>query len=191
MQNIIKRLDKLATTSKYVKLYKNFDRNIIFENMLKIPGEIDNPYIDFLTITNGASILDYCFIGFKNTSLAIDLCANVTDLWKVDSFLSNRFWGCICDSIGNSFGYVDKQNQFGGHYFGYHSMNDLRHIYLVASSFSIFMDKFLSQIEATVSKNKNAISFDNNDWFMERDALFKQDEEIEIFLKNKKNTKYP
>jgi hypothetical protein len=190
MQGIINRLDKLATISKYVRLYKNFDKIIIFKNMGKISGEVDRPYIDFLIMTNGASVLDYCFMGFKNKSLGLNLDENISELRAMDYFLSDCFWGCISDSIGNSFGYVDKKNKLGGHYFGYHSMSNLGHIHLVASSFSIFMDKFLSQIEAAVSKNKDAIGLDNNDWFMEKDALFKQDDEIADFLKDKQDTEY-
>jgi flagellar biosynthesis chaperone FliJ len=52
------------------------------------------------------------------------------------------------------------------------------------------MDKFLSQIEATISKNKEALGLDSNDWFMKRDALFEQDEEIALFLKDKQSTEY-
>ena len=190
MKDIINRLEKLTTISKHITLYRNFDKNIIFRNMGKITGEIDRPYIDFLTITNGASILDYCFMGFKNRSLGLNLYENNRELWLLDNLLTFKFWGCVSDSIGNSFGYLDRKNKSGGHYYGFYSINNPNHVYLVASSFSIFMNKFLSQIEETILENKEAIGLKNNTWFMDRNKLLEQDEEMTDFLKNKQETEY-
>jgi hypothetical protein len=191
MQSIINRLDNLATISEYVRLYKDFDRIITFKSIGKIPGAVDPSYVNFLTITNGASVLDNGFLGFKNRSIYIDLDKNITDLWRMDPLLTFRFWGCMSDTIGNSFGYINKKNKLGGYYFGHYSMHDFGRVNLVASSFSIFMDKFLSQVEATVSKDKEATDLDSdNDWFMKRDILVENDSEIADFLKDKQNTEY-
>ena len=62
MNVIINHIEKLSKTSKYIKLYRNFDTKVILRNMGKITGEVDKQYIRFLMETNGASILDYCFL---------------------------------------------------------------------------------------------------------------------------------
>ena len=191
MQDILNRLKKLSAISAYVQLYENFDKNIVLKHIGKVTGEIDRPYIDFLMLTNGASVLDYCFFGMKNRNLGANLYDNVTELWKIDNLLTFRFWGCIGDSIGNSFGYLDKKNDSGEHYFGYHSLNSPGKVYLVASSFFVFMEKFLSQIELTVAKSKAAIGLDGNDWFMDKAKLIECDKEMEIYLKDSTGTEYP
>lgn len=190
MQNIIDRIQKLAKLSPHINLYKNFGKEIILKHMGKITGEIDNEYIEFLKISNGASILDYCFLGLKNNALGINLYENNRELWKIDCNLTFKFWGCIGDSTGNSFGYLDKKDESGNHYFGYYSINEQAKIYLVASSFSIFMDKFLTEIERTLKTNPKAIGLDNNDWFMERTRLLENDDEMVNFIKNKETTEY-
>jgi hypothetical protein len=158
--------------------------------MGKITGEIDNQYIEFLKITNGASILDYCFLGLKNNQLGINLYENHRELWMTDYNLSQKYWACIGDSAGNTFGYLDKKNEFGDHYFGYYSIYESRKIYLVASSFKIFMDKFLTQIENILKIDPNAIALDNNNWFLEKTELIKNDIEMQKFLDNAKSTIY-
>ncbi|MCL1916781.1 MAG: SMI1/KNR4 family protein [Peptococcaceae bacterium] len=190
MKDILDRLKKLSAISAYVQLYEDFDNSVVLKHMGKITGEIDRPYIDFLMLTNGASVLDYCFFGFKNKNLGGNLYDNVTDLWRDDNLLTFRFWSCIGDSIGNSFGYLDKKNTSGGHYFGYHSLYSPGKVYLVSSSFSVFMEKFLSQIELAVAKNKNAIGLEGNDWFMDRARLIEHDKEMEAFLQDTKGTEY-
>lgn len=190
MQNILNRIEKLESNSPYIKLYKDFGKDIILRNMGKITGEIDTQYIDFLKETNGASILDYCFLGLKNNKLGANLYENHRELWLSNNILTLKFWACIRDSAGNTFGYLDKKNETGDHYFGYYSTNDSDDVYLVASSFKIFMDKFLTQIEKVLKINPNAIALENYDWFMNKDQLITNDLEMQVFLDSSENTKY-
>ena len=81
MKAIIDRIEKLSKLSQYVKLYKNYDAKIILRNMGKITGEVDKQYISFLMETNGASIMDYCFLGIKNNNLGMNVYDNMIDLW--------------------------------------------------------------------------------------------------------------
>ncbi|GIQ57485.1 hypothetical protein Flavo103_06210 [Flavobacterium collinsii] len=190
MKNILDRIEKLESHNPHIKLYKDFGKDIILKHMGKIIGEIDNQYINFLKFTNGASILDYCFLGLKNNKLGINLYENHAELWLMNYNLSQKYWGCIIDSTGNTFGYLDQRNESGDHYFGYYSIHESEKIYLVASSFKIFMNKFLMQIEETLKNNPEAISLINNNWFTEKMHLIKDDIEMEIFLDSSKSTIY-
>ena len=59
----------------------------------------------------------------------------------------------------------------GNHYIGYYSTSEPEHVFLVASSFKIFMNKFLKQLESTLTVNNEAIYIDNNDWFLNPEKL--------------------
>ena len=74
------------------------------------------------------------------------------ELWQVDNLLTFRFWGVIGTSCGENFGYLDKIDSDGNHFIGYYNTNEPEQVYLVASSFDIFMSKFLKQIENNLMK---------------------------------------
>ena len=59
MDAIVTYIEKLAQISPYIKLYRDFNSNVILRNIGKITGEVDKQYVEFLLKTNGASILDY------------------------------------------------------------------------------------------------------------------------------------
>ncbi|MFK2002928.1 SMI1/KNR4 family protein [Bacteroides fragilis] len=190
MNVIINHIEKLSKTSKYIKLYRNFDTKVILRNMGKITGEVDKQYIRFLMETNGASILDYCFLGMKNNQLGINVYDNIRELWQVDNLLTFRFWGVIGTSCGENFGYLDKIDSDGNHFIGYYNTNEPEQVYLVASSFDVFMSKFLKQIENTLKLDENAICIANNDWFLNKEKLIVDDEEMNQYLQNHKTSKY-
>jgi hypothetical protein len=158
--------------------------------MGKITGEIDKQYISFLMETNGASILDYCFLGMKNNQLGINVYDNIRELWQVDNLLTFRFWGIIGTSCGENFGYLDKIDSDGNHFIGYYNTNEPEQVYLVASSFKIFMSKFLKQVELTLEIDKNAIYVANNDWFLNQEKLIIDDNEMDQYLQNHETSKY-
>ena len=60
----------------------------------------------------------------------------------------------------------------------------------LASSFDIFMSKFLKQIENTLKLDENAICIANNDWFLNKEKLIVDDEEMNQYLQNHKTSKY-
>lgn len=189
MDAIIAYIEKLAKISPYIKLYRNFDSNVILRNIGKITGEVDTEYVDFLLKTNGASILDYCFLGLKNRNLGANVYDNMRELWQFDCLLTFRFWGIVGTSCGEHFGYLDKKDSSGNHYIGYYSANEPEHVYLVASSFNIFVDKFLKQVEATLTIDKNAIYIDN-DWFINPQKLIIDDIEMAQCLQSQETSEY-
>jgi len=190
MKDIIDYIEKLSKISNYIKLYKNFDNKVILKNFGKITGEVDKQYIDFLMNTNGASILDYCFLGMKNNELGVNVYENIRELWQADNLLTFRFWGIVGTSGGENFGYLDKKDSVGNHFIGYYSNEKPEHVYLVASSFKIFMNKFLKQIELTLTIDRGAICLLNNDWFINSEELIIDDSEMTQYLLNQATSEY-
>ena len=186
----IAHIEELSKLSPYIKLYRNFDPKIILKHIGKITGEIDRQYVDFLLKTNGASILDYCFLGLKNHNLGMNIYDNMSELWFLDCSLAMRFWGICGTSSGENFGYLDKVDSSGNHYIGYYSTNEPEHVYLVASSFKIFMNKFLQQVESTLTIDKKAIYIDNNDWFLNPQKLIINDIEMDQYLQSQGTSEY-
>ena len=92
MDAIITYIEKLAQISPYIKLYRDFNSYVILRNIGKITGEVDKQYVEFLLKTNGASILDYCFLGLKNHTLGVNVYDNMRELWQSDCLLTFRLW---------------------------------------------------------------------------------------------------
>ena len=189
MENLIDRIKRI--NSKYISLYTNLDKILVMRNVNKIPGVIDSEYYEFLKETNGASILDYCFFGLKNNKLGSNVYNAITDLWLCDNLLTLRFWGVAATSTGEYFGYLNKENDSGSHFIGFYESNEPGKVYLVASSFSIFLGKFLTQIEFAISQNANALGLNNNDWFLDLNSLVKNDPEMHKYILEKRgNAEY-
>ena len=190
MNTIIEYIERLSNISKNIRLYQTLDTKIILKNIGKITGEVDKQYIEFLMNTNGASILDYCFLGIKNNSLGVNVYDNMRELWSMDNLLTFRFWGIAGTSSGESFGYLDEIDNAGNHFIGYYTTKEPEQVYLVASSFKIFMIKFLRQIELALEIDQNAIYTTNNNWFLDQEKLVIGDDEMAQYLQNKKTSKY-
>ena len=191
MNEIIDTIKKLSYRTKYIKLYQNYDIKIIMKNIGKITVEVDKEYTEFLKYTNGASILDYCFLGLKNRELGVNLYENITELWQMDNMLTFKFWGIAGTSGGENFGYLDLKNKEGNHFIGYYSPDNLEQVYLAASSFKIFMKKCLKQIEITLELDKEAIYTVDNNWFMDINKLIENDNELKQYITDHDNsTKY-
>ncbi|PHM37014.1 SMI1/KNR4 family protein [Xenorhabdus innexi] len=191
MHESIEKIEILKGKSKHIKTYPNFDKSIILKNMGKIPGEVDKEHLEFLMLTNGVSILDYCFPGLKNNQLGVNVYELMMELWQKDNLLTLRFWGIAGTSTSEYFGYLDKKNDTGGHYIGYYSSNEPEKVHLVSSSFSIFMYKFLFQINRVIENNINALGIDDNSWFLDIKNLIKLDVEMERYISSvNNNTEY-
>ena len=112
IDKIIERIKRI--NSRYITLYPLNDNKTIMKHIGKIPGEIDAEYLEFLKITNGASILDYCFFGLKNSKLGINVYNLMMDLWYGDNLLASIFWGVTGTSTGEYFGYLNKKMSMVG-----------------------------------------------------------------------------
>ncbi|HRD59657.1 MAG TPA: hypothetical protein PL137_02030, partial [Nocardioides sp.] len=189
--DLIARLERLARASRYVTLYPDFGRTLVLKHIGKVIGAVDRPYVEFLMRTNGASVLDHCFLGLKNPALGANLYDHMRELWQVDNMLAVRFWGCVGDSTGDVFGYVAQTNSSGGRFWGHYSLDVPGRVDLVASSFAIFMDKFLSEIERALAADPGALGLTSHGWFLQRDRLVEGDAELARYLQGRESTEYP
>lgn len=147
MKSIISQIENLSNDTTKVRLYKNNNPLVIFKNAGKVPGGLDKEYMLFLTETNGASIFDYCFLGFKNKSLGLNLYENVMDFWQADNSLAVKFWAFAGTSFGEAFGYLDLKNNKGSHFIGRYDINQPGKVIIIASSFTLFMIDFINRIK--------------------------------------------
>lgn len=184
MKDIIDNIKRLSQLSNYISLYINFDTKTIMKNIGKITGEIDKEYVEFLRNTNGLTILDYCFFGLKNNKLGVNVYENIRDLWQDDNLLTFKFWGISATSTGENFGYLDKKDKNGNHFIGYYSSENPENVYLVSSSFKIFITKFLNQVELAIEQDKNAIYLLDNNWFLNPEKLIENDTEMADYINN-------
>lgn len=177
---------KLETLSPAITLYRNFGENFISHYINRISGDIDSPYVGFLKFTNGASILDYCFFGIKNKKLGDkSIYDEILNLWLCDNSLVFRFWAFACIEGNEFYGYINHKNERGSHYIGFYNASQPEDIYIISSSFEIFMNSFLELVSEELQINKDAICIDN-DLFIDPDInkLKVKDPELYQYIKN-------
>ncbi len=187
MKTIINHLEYLSTLTQEIKLYKEFGPKLILHHCGKIVEEIDNQYIEFLKNTNGAYILGYTFLGIKNRALSENVYDFMRTLYDDNFILCSQFWGVARTKNGLIFGYLKIKDKNGNHYIGYYDPMKLDEVYIISSSFNIFINKFLDSIENELTINPN-IKYLNANWFFNPDIkkLSLTDSELYEFI-NKNN----
>lgn len=187
LELIIKKINQLTTKSKYIKLYEENPLKIL-RGQGKIIGDIDELHLNFLKKTNGLSLLDVCFLGFKNTRL---YPANIYDemsyLWSKDCTTTLVFWCIAGNSVGEYFGYISKRNHNREHYIAYYNENKPGNIKIVSSNFNIFIYKLLLNVEEEITRDPNILEIENY-FFDSKERLVQYDPELSDYvLKNGNN----
>lgn len=107
--------DYMDCLQKLFALKASYPHDIILypqdiKNLMKLPGRIpgnfDSQLLDFLKLTNGASILDYCFYGFKNNKLKIGFDENLMNKWVTFGHIAGSVIPFMSNSSGVNFGYL-------------------------------------------------------------------------------------
>jgi len=151
MENIIQKLISLSNSSKQVVLYQS-DVKTIMKGIGKIMGKFDTELLEFLIFTNVASIFDYCFMGFKNTKLRVDIDKNALETWAANNRVVGHFMPFMITSTGDNFGYLmDIVDDKGRHPVAYYSNEHTDDIVVIGSSFKAFMKTFLTDVEDTLN----------------------------------------
>ena len=152
LSRIMELAEALAEESDQVELYPQYGRLVILRNIGKIIGACDRQYVDFLCLSNGMRAFDHEFYGFKSQELRPYLHDHMLSLWAWDSMLAGSFWGFASSSSGLRWGYLAKVDSAGNHYIGAYDRARRREVFLIASSFNVFMWKFLSGLQAALRK---------------------------------------
>ncbi|WP_343531981.1 hypothetical protein [Pedobacter sp.] len=157
-----KKLDELAHKyPKDVVLYQQ-DLKTLMKLPGRIPGEFDLQLLDFLKITNGASILDYRFYGFKNILFTPSFDQNLKDKWYEWQHIAGVIVPFMGSSTNIGFGYLKEVTFKGGHPIVYFSEFP-EDTSVVASGFDVFFNDFLYNVEASLAFGNN-IEIDLDDW---------------------------
>lgn len=187
MENIIKHLDKLSTSSNKVKLYKEFGPNVILHHCGKIVEEVDKQYIEFLKITNGAYILGWVFLGLKNRELSENVYDFMRNLYDDNYILCSQFWGFARNEKGQVIGYLKIKDARNNHFIGYYDPITPEEIFIISSSFNIFIEKFLVVAENALTSNEK-ISYLKEDFLLNSNDLIVGDLELQDYMSKHGNS---
>ena len=169
--------EALAEESGQVELYPQYGRLVILRNIGKILGACDRQYVDFLCLSNGMRAFGHEFYGFKSRELRPYLHDHMLSLWAWDFMLSSSFWGFASSSSGLKWGYLAKVDSAGNHYIGAYDPARRREVFLIASSFNIFLWKFLSGLQTALRKGEEPPRFEPS-WFREEGEAYVHDAEL-------------
>ena len=186
MEKIISKLKELSSRSNQIVLYNPNVVNVM-KGIGRVIGKFDSQLLEFLKYTNGASVFDYCFMGFKNPRLGVDIDKFSKELWMCNNRLAGQFIPFMSTSSGDNFGYlVDVFNKGGDHPIVYYSDSADDSLYFVGSCFSKFMNTFLEDVEYTLSKHhgKFMLGIDIEYWPVVKDHWIKNDDELRALLDN-------
>jgi hypothetical protein len=183
VKTILKKLDELSEKNSQIVLYKKFDIKNTMRGIGKIPGKFDADLLEFLKYTNGASIFDYCFLGFKNARLGVDIDNFMLEFWPANDLLAARFLSFMITSTNDTFGYlIDLVDQNGKHPVCYYSSDEPGKIYIIGSSFERFMNTFISDVQRTLENNKGQflLAVDEENWPLNVDHWKRNDEGLKV-----------
>jgi len=178
MKSVNEKLEILSKKSEQIVLYKNFEIKDLMKGVGKVPGIFDKDLLEFLKFTNGASIFDYCFLGFKNSKLGTGIDKLIPDLWESNPMLSSRFIPFMITSTSDVFGYLNNFSDGSrGHLIAYYNENYEDRLYVIGSSFEHFMSTFLIDVEKTLesSSEKFIYGIDDDDWPINIEHWMKND----------------
>lgn len=187
MKVLVDRLALLAERHPKIKLYRGQGAMVVLKNMGKVTGGLDRQYQAFLTETNGASVLDYCFLGFKNPELGLNLYDNIMEMWALDSLLAMKFWAFAGTSTGESFGYLARKNAHGSHFIGLYRESQPETVTVIASSFEYFLAAFIDKVETLLATGADTYWLPDDAWAVPNPA----DTELASYLDANGASHYP
>jgi hypothetical protein len=142
-----------------IKLYPPASREQIEQTEQKLGlrlAELDPAWVEFLSMTNGASILDYCLVGAMSSQIASIAEINI-ELWSINK--GNRIEGNFVTFLGSSsptdigFMKIDRRKCVA-----LLSTPMETAVLPIASSFDAFMDSFIADFEEVASSWKRTQS---------------------------------
>lgn len=182
MKDIVSSIENLSTDPEKIKLFRSYGTMVVLKNMGKVTGGLDKEYMSFLMETNGASILDYCFLGFKNRELGLNLYENIMDFWQADNSLAMKFWAFAGTSAGDAFGYLDLKNKKGSHFIAYYTPDQPEQVTVISSCFELFMRKFIAEIQILIQASDDSFWIEDNAWMTSQGGSLVDDVELQEFI---------
>ena len=151
--NNIEKVKILSEKHKEIVLYPDVKTKVLFSGIGRVPGTFNKELIEFLKFTNGASIMDYCMLGFKNRQLGTDIDKFVLELWGSNDCLTGKVVGFMINSTGDTFGYLigsEFETLSFKNPIVYNNEQAPNELYVIGTSFNKFMNTFLNDVEQTI-----------------------------------------
>jgi hypothetical protein len=131
-----------------VKLYQPASREHIKQTEKRLGlrlAELDPAWVEFLSMTNGASIMDYCLVGAMSSQIASIAEVNL-ELWSISrgKWINGNFVIFLGSSIPSDIGFTKSGRK---RCVAFLSTPMETSVLPIASSFDTFMDKFLDDVE--------------------------------------------
>lgn len=165
-----------------ITLYQNVNLKTLYKGIGRVIGNFNKELLEVLKITNGASILDYCLLGFKNSQLGTDIDKFTMELWHSNDLLAGKMIPFMIDSSGGTFGYLInefiKPSQSAP--IIYYSDLNPEYVYVIGSSFMSFFTSFLEDVKYTINNNKDGllVSIEIEDWPLDISHWIKNDSNL-------------
>ena len=173
-KNVMSDLRELECQHDLVRLYSPADTRQIYRSAGRLPGAMDHDLLAFFRESNGASILDYCFLGCKNPRIP-DIRANMMQLWGQNDWLAGEIVPFVTTSAGEVFGYLYDQVFFGGHPVVYMSHCMSQSALLISSSVGSFFAGFVKDVSLVLSRNPDAVQVDIRGWPLDLKSWINRD----------------
>ncbi|HEY5749431.1 MAG TPA: hypothetical protein VIU12_25360 [Chryseolinea sp.] len=181
MDAIREKLLALRDKSKLITLYQNFDVNETLKGIGRVPGEFDAQLLDFLKFTNGASILDYGFLGFGHPKYGLDIDEHIEEMRQAKAMVTREFITFMITSSNDIFGYIrDLVDAQGNHAIAYNSLHRPQKVFVIASSFANFMKTFLNDVDDTLNAypGKFLMNIKKNNWPVDVEHWLQHDPQL-------------
>ncbi len=176
--NFIEKLVELKELTKFITLYEIVNSKNIYTGIGRIPGDLNKEILNFLKLSNGASILDYCFLGIKNQKLGASIDEFYQELWTSNNLLAGKVIPFMINSVGDIFGYLIG-NGSNGEIIYYNEEVDNK-IWIIGSSFNQFFKTFLEDVEITIvnSQKELILSVGIPNWPTDTEHWIKGNQEL-------------
>lgn len=161
-----------------LKFYNPVDMKMLFRSEGRIPGgKIPQDLRDFYKITNGASVLDYCMVGCKNTKL-LDIAKNTLEIWDSKDELSCKFIGFITTSSAQNFGYLLEYEYKNSFPVAYVDSLEEERIIVISSTVEMFLNAFFDEVQETISVSPESLYIQRENWPVDLMYWFERDKDL-------------
>lgn len=163
MEKVLHQLSSLSFAfPKTVKMYKPIGARQLEVQTNTLEYEILPELRKVYAITDGISILDYCFLGLSNRKIQGLIDCNEM-LWLNYSGLRNTFIVFMATSVGDYFGYARGKD--GKVYVGHLNMPSDSEIIWISSSIEAFMYSLVEEIGLILNDlHKEEFLISNSGW---------------------------
>ncbi len=189
MVETVDRLKELAAKHKLVKVYGPADRKMVMRRFSKIPGHPDQDLSEFYEHSNGASVLDYCIVGCKNSRIA-DLEYVRDGIYVQDWQRDRSFVPFVVSSVGEFFGYLVSSDPIRDspiHPVSYCRDPENDSPTVIASSVGKFLHGLLEDAEEQLSRDPESVSIEFTGWPCDLNHWQSRDPELATYYCNERD----